>query len=95
MLLLLAQSIYFLGHTLVKKRNSLPFHLQILKRPEGVQGGHGVRWNYTGPKKFLPIFFKIQVEQARSLFFEGVYVIMGSISVNLDRYGASYVYARP
>ncbi len=31
--------------TLVKKRNSSPFHLQIFKQPEGVQGGHGVRWN--------------------------------------------------
>ncbi len=70
------------ANTLVKKRNSSPFHLQILKLPEGVQGGHGVRWNthnylmlkvnYTGQKKFLLIFFKIQVEQARSFFFEGV-----------------------
>ncbi len=32
-------------YTLIKKTNSSPFHLQILKRPEGVQRGHGVRWN--------------------------------------------------
>ena len=49
-------------HTLVKKRNSSPFHLQILKSPDGVQASNGVRWKVT------PQFFKIQVEQARTSF---------------------------
>ncbi len=59
--------------TLVKKRNSSPFHLQILKVPNGVQASNGVRCLLHCPKKVTPRFFKIQVEQAMSLFFEGVY----------------------
>ncbi len=62
---------YKLGNTLTQKRNSSPFHLQILKWPEGAQ-----EWLHC-PKKVTPQFFKIQVEQARSLFFEGVYYCHG------------------
>ncbi len=41
-----------------QKRNSSPFHLQILKLTEGVQGGYGVRWNtdYTGQKSSSSFF---------------------------------------
>ncbi len=44
------------AHTLVKKRNSSPFHLQILKLPDGVQARNGLcelHW----PKKVPPHFF--------------------------------------
>ncbi len=82
-----------LRNTLVKKRNPSPFHLQILKVPDGVQASNGVRWNAQlpndksllhCPKKVTPQFFKIQVEQARSFFFEGVY---------LRRYCTNYLIA--
>ncbi len=33
------------GTTLPQKRNSSPFHLQILKLPDGVQASNGVHWN--------------------------------------------------
>ena len=66
-----------------KKRNSLPIHLQNLKLPDGVQASNGVHWNTQQPpnskselhwpKKVPPHFKKIQVEQARSFFFGGVY----------------------
>ncbi len=32
-----------------------------------------VSFDYTAQKKLLPDFLKLQVEQARSFFFEGVY----------------------
>ncbi len=53
-------------HTLVKKRNSSPFHLQILKLPDGVQASNG-----TLAIPVLPLVVsKFANEKARSFFFE-------------------------
>ncbi len=53
-------------HTLVKKRNSSPFHLQILKLPDGVQAS-----NETLAIPVLPVVVsKFANEKARSLLFE-------------------------
>ncbi len=50
--------------TLPQKRNSSPFHLQILKLPDGVQASNRVRWNtYTGQKKFFPIFLNFKLNK--------------------------------
>ena len=50
--------------------------MQILKQLGGVQEGHWVRWNTKGRWAHFNVklhFFKIQGEQARGLFFEGVF----------------------
>ena len=69
-----------------KKRNSSPFHLRILKWPDGVQErsrSHFYAYTLatlslglgTLPKKDTPQCFKIQVEQAWSFFFWIVYIL--------------------
>ncbi len=56
-------------YTLTQKRNSSPFHLQILKWPDGVQE--------RAMSHYLPVLhlviLKFANEKVRSFFFEGVY----------------------
>ncbi len=44
--------------TLIKKRNSSPFHLQILKLPDGV-----IKLSYTDQKKLLLNFLKFKLNK--------------------------------
>ncbi len=65
----------FLDCTLIKKRNFSPFHVQILKWPEGVQGR---LISHTLTKKsYSPIFKNLSWTSEEFLFFSffwGVYV---------------------
>ncbi len=81
----IADPLLVLMCTLVKKRNSSLEELHPIWVPRGVQGGHGVRWNTqpiwaTLAKKVPLHFFKIQLEQARSFFFEWLYLLKMSLN---------------
>ncbi len=66
---------YFFS-TLVKKRNSSPFHLQILKLPDGVQASNGV----------LPNFLKFKLNKRGVSFLGGSTKLISIMNIRIINY---------
>ncbi len=72
--LVMMELAYLILNTLPKKCFSTPFHLQISKRPEGVEGRLISHFcTYHCPKKVTPKFLKFANKKARRNIFWGVY----------------------